>query len=185
MDKSSPNEVYKELLKGETVSLVIEHELRGVTPEMLDWWWDNLDNDNYKLWNPQDHIALEWQIPPSQMGHVGAIHMACESISDLPPQILRIRWEDPRAAIITPSYSHVNVGSSLAPGTADTPLGSLVHEYEETRYGTKMRSTFILPAIVPQFFLDFLNKHNIAEMGRFPEFLPQLYKQKTGQWRKA
>jgi len=52
MGKSSPKEVYKELLKSETVSLVIEHELRGVTPEMLDWWWDNMDNDNYKLWNP-------------------------------------------------------------------------------------------------------------------------------------
>ncbi|MCJ7515002.1 MAG: phloretin hydrolase, partial [Dehalococcoidia bacterium] len=23
---------------------------------MLDWWWDNMDNNTYKLWNPQDHI---------------------------------------------------------------------------------------------------------------------------------
>ncbi len=179
MDKSSPKEVYKELLKSETVSLVIEHDLRDVTPEMLDWWWDNMDNDTYKLWNPKDHIALEWQIPPSQKVHVGAIHMACESISDIPPQILRIRWEDPSSALITPIYRHVNVGSSLAPGTDDTPLGSLVHEYEASSYGSRMRSTFVLPAIVPQFFLDFLKQHNIDEMGRFPEFLPQLYKQKT------
>jgi len=179
MDKLSAKEVYKELLKSETVSLVVEHELHGVTPKMLDWWWDNLDNDNYKLWKSKDHIALEWQIPPSQVGHVGAIHMACESISDLPPQILRIRWEDPRSALITPIYGHVNVGSSLAPGTADIPLGSLVHEYEETAFGARMRSHFILPAMVPPFFLDFLKKHNQAEMGRFSEFLPQLYKQKT------
>ena len=181
MDKSSPTEVYKELLKSETVSLVIEHELRGVTPEMLDWWWDNMDNDSYKLWNPKDHIALEWQIPPSQMGHIGAIHMACESISDILLKFYVSAGEDPSAALITPIYHHVNVGSSLAPGIDDTALGSLVHEYEETSYGTRMRSTFILPAIVPQFFLDFLKQHNSAEMGRFPEFLPQLYKQKTGQ----
>ncbi len=102
MGKSSPTEVYKELLKSETVSLVIEHELHGVTPEMLDWWWDNMDNDSYKLWNPKDHIALEWQIPPRQMGHIGAIHMACESISDIPPQILRIRWQDPSARSLPP-----------------------------------------------------------------------------------
>jgi hypothetical protein len=44
-----------------------------------------------------------------------------------------------------------------------------------------MRSTFTLPAIVPQQFLDELRKHNIAEMSHFPEFLPQLYKQKTGK----
>jgi hypothetical protein len=42
MKKASPDVVYKELLKGETVNLVMEHELRGVTPEMLDWWWDNM-----------------------------------------------------------------------------------------------------------------------------------------------
>jgi len=37
MKKSSPDVVYKELLKGKPVALVMEHELRGVTPEMLDW----------------------------------------------------------------------------------------------------------------------------------------------------
>ena len=137
MKKSSAEVVYKELLKGETVNLVIEHELSGVTPEMLDWWWDNMDNDTYKLWNPQDHIALEWQIHSSQVGHAGAIHMACESISDIPAHILRIRWEEPDAALITPIYSHVNVGSSLAAGTDDIPLGSAVHEYEETSHGTR------------------------------------------------
>jgi hypothetical protein len=179
MKKASPQVVYKELLKGKTLNLIMEHELRGVTPEMIDWWWDNMDNDTYKLWNPQDHIALEWQVPPSHVGHVGAIHMACEGISDVPAHILRIRWEDPSAALISNIYSHVNVGSVLAAGTDNIPLGSAVHEYEKTSYGTRMRSTFTLPAVVPQRFLESLRQHNIAEMGRFPEFLPQLYKQKT------
>jgi hypothetical protein len=181
MGKTSPKDVYKELLKGETVSLVVEHELRGVTPEMLDWWWDHMDNDTYKLWNPKDHVALAWQILPSQVGHAGAIHMACEGISDVPASILRIRWEEPSAALIAPIYNHVNVGSMLAPGTDDIPLGSAVHEYEETSYGTRMRSTFIIPAFLPPEFIENLRKHNIAEMGRFPEFLPQIYKEKTGK----
>ena len=171
--------VYKELLKGATVSLVVEHELCGVTPEMLDWWWDNMDNDTYRLWHPQDHLALEWQILPSQVGHAGAISMACEKISDVPAQILRIRWEEPKATPIATIYSHVNVGSILGPGPDDIPVGCIVHEYEETSYGTRMRSTFLLPAFAPQQFLDSLRKHNIAEMGQFPEFLPQLLKQKT------
>jgi hypothetical protein len=181
MKKSSPQVVYKELLKNETVALVMEHELCGVTPEMLDWWWDNMDNDTYKLWHPQDHIALEWQIPPSQVGHAGAIHMACEKIAEQPADILRIRWEEPGTAPISTIYGHVNVGSPLAPGAGDIPLGSVVHEYEATSYGTIMRSTFTLPAIAPQQFLDSLRRHNVAEMGRFPEFLPQLYKQKTSK----
>jgi hypothetical protein len=102
-----------------------------------------------------------------------------ESISDIPASILRIRWEEPSAAPIAPIYSHVNVGSALSPGVDDIPLGCVVHEYEKTSYGTRMRSTFLLPAFAPQQFLDSLRKHNIAEMGQFPEFLPQLYKQKT------
>jgi len=43
MTKSTAGIVYKELLKGKTVALVMEHELRGVTPEMLDWWWDDME----------------------------------------------------------------------------------------------------------------------------------------------
>jgi hypothetical protein len=181
MTKSTAGTVYKELLKGKTVALVMEHELRGVTPEMLDWWWDNMDNDSYKLWHPQEHHTLEWQIPASKVGHVGAIHMACEGIGDVPAHILRIRWEEASAAPISTIYSHINVGSPLGPGPEDIPTASVVHEYEATPYGTRMRSTFTLPAIVPQQFLDELRKHNIAEMGHFPEFLPQLYKQKTGR----
>ena len=180
MKKSSPDMVYKELLQGKTVALVVEHELHGVTPEMIDWWWDNMDNDTYRLWHPRDHLALEWQIPPLQVGHAGAISMACEKISDVPAQILRIRWEEPGASPVATIHSHVNVGSILGTSPGDIPVGCIVHEYEETSYGTRMRSTFTFPAGVPPEFLDSLRKHNIVEMGRFPEFLPQLYKQKTG-----
>jgi len=56
MKKSAPNDVYRELLKGKTIALVMDHELRGVTPEMIDWWWDNVDNESYKMWQPDDHI---------------------------------------------------------------------------------------------------------------------------------
>ena len=181
MKKSSPGVVYKELLKDKTIALVIEHELPSVKPDMIDWWWDNMDNDTYKVWHPQDHIALEWQIPASKVGHASAIHMACENISDLPAHILRIRWEEPDSTPIPTIYSHVNVGSPLGSGPDDIPLGCVVHEYEAASNGTRMRSTFILPGNMPAQFLDALRKHNIAEMGRFPEFLPHLCKQKTGK----
>lgn len=173
--------VYQWLLKMETVHLVVEHELTGITPEMLDWWWDHMDNETYRLWHPEDHIALEWQVPPGQVGHVGAIHMACEKISDIPAHILRIRWEDPAAAPLHTLYRHVNVGSPLAPGKDDVPMSSVVHEYEEAPFGTRMRSTFVLPASLPQTFLDALRRHNVAEMSRFPAFLPELFKKKTGK----
>ena len=180
MKEISPQEVYKELLKNPTVALVMEHDLPGITPEMIDWWWDHLDNDSYKLWHPTEHHTLEWQIPASVVGHVGSIHMACEGIGDIPAHILRIRWESPEAAPIKTIYSHINVGSPLGPGPQDIPLACIVHEYEATSDGSRMRSTFTLPATAPQVFLDELRKHNIAEMSQLPVFLPGLYRGKTG-----
>ena len=112
MKKSTAKEVYQELLKGKTVALVMEHELPGVTPEMIDWWWDNMDNESYKKWQPEEHFALAWQIPPSKFGHAGAIHMACEKISELPAEILRIRWEEPGAAPITTYLQSCQCGQS-------------------------------------------------------------------------
>ena len=113
-------------------------------------------------------------------GHVGAIHMVCESIAEVPASILRIRWEERSAAPISTIYSHVNVGSVLEPGPDDIPHAGVVHEYEATSYGTRMRSTFIFPADTPQQFLDALRKHDIEEMAQFPKFLPELYQQNVG-----
>ncbi|MFX1306436.1 MAG: DAPG hydrolase family protein, partial [Promethearchaeota archaeon] len=40
----------------DTIDLIVVHELSGVTPEMIDWWWDHIDNsERYRLWHPKDH----------------------------------------------------------------------------------------------------------------------------------
>ena len=56
----------------ETIDLVVDHELHGVTPEMIDWWWDNMEK-GYPLWHPEDHISFVWEVAPATVGHVGAI----------------------------------------------------------------------------------------------------------------
>ena len=58
----------------------------------------------------------------------------------------------------------------------DNPISWVLHEYEETDRGTRMRSTFILPAEAPTPFIEGLRKHNEEEMGRLPVFLPGLYR---------
>ena len=106
--------------------------------------------------------------------------MACEKISDVSAQILCTRWEEPQSAPTSTIYSHVNVGRPLGPGPDDIPVGCIVHEYEATSHRTKMRSTFTLPAFLPDQFVHSFRKHNITEMGQFLKFLPQLYQQKNG-----
>jgi hypothetical protein len=162
--------------KSETVDLVVDHELRGVTPEMLDWWWAHIDTtERYKLWHPKDHKSFKWEVSPKK-GHVGAIHLVLEDIGGN-PTTLRIRQEDPSSVPIRTSYSHVMASSTLDPD--GKPMSWLVHEYEAMQHGTRMRSTFRLPAGVPQWFIEGLRKHCQEEMANLPNFLPELYEKEN------
>ena len=166
-------------ITSETVDLVVDHELHGVTPEMIDWWWRNMvDPRYYQWWHPRDHISIEWEVPPEKDGNVGAIHIAEERIGEFPPGRLRIRTVDQASSPIRATYSHVRATSIIDPD--DKPVTWIVHEYQTEPFGTRMRSTFRLSADTPQQFIDALRKHNQEEMGRLPEFLPELYKQNVG-----
>lgn len=159
--------------KGKTIDLVVDQELPGVTPEMIDWWWDNINSsERYKLWHPKDHISFEWEVSPEK-GHIGAIQRIVENIGS--PTKLRIRWEDPNSSPIRIEYSHALVGSTL--DHENKPLSWLLHEYEEFGNGTKLRTTFRLPAKTPKYFIEALRKHNIEEIAEFTNFLPELYKE--------
>lgn len=163
----------------ETVDLIVEHELHGVTAEMIDWWWKNMVNPQYyQLWHPQDHVSIAWEVPPAKEGNSSTIHIAEERIGEFPARRLRIRRVDPASSPILATYSHVRTACIISPN--DKPVTWITHEYEAAPYGTRMRSTFRLSADTPKRFIDALRKHNKEEMGRFPEFLPQLYKQIVG-----
>jgi hypothetical protein len=164
-----------EELKPETVDLVVDHELRGVTPEMLDWWWEKMvDSRYYQLWHPKDHVSIEWEVPPSKEGGSNTIHIAEERIGEFPPRKIRIRRVDPASSPIVATYSHVRTACIISP--RNRPVIWITHEYQAESYGTRMRSTFRLSADTPQRFIDALREHNIGEMGQFPRFLPELYK---------
>jgi hypothetical protein len=154
---------------------VVDHKIRGVTPEMIDWWWDNMEK-GYPLWCPKEHKSFVWQIAPATNGHVGAIQIAEESISFGPVMKIPIRWahtdEVPDLPII---YEHILVSST------PTPEGKysgrfLTHQYEATSYGTRMRSISRSPGPRPAGSGEAWARHNKAEVGTFPDFLPQLYK---------
>jgi hypothetical protein len=159
---------------GKTKPLVVEHELKDVTPEMITWWWDNIqDTERYKLWHPKDHIAFEWVVTPTQ-GHVGAIQKATEKIGGMPMTFL-IRWEDPKS--VKTEYQNVLAASIISDD--GNVIMRFSHEYEATPYGVHMRSTFHVPGRVSWIIRSGLRKHNIEEMARFSEFLPDLYLKNT------
>jgi hypothetical protein len=161
-----------------SIDLVIDHELEGVEPEMIDWWWKNMvDPPYYKWWHPEDHISIEWEVPPVREGNIGAIHIAGERIGEFPAARLRIQVVDPAASPIAATYGYVRATCII--DADDNPVTWIVHEYESCAGGTRMRSTFRLSADTPQRFVYALRKHNKEEMGQFPKFLPKLYLQKS------
>jgi hypothetical protein len=159
--------------KSNTTDLVNEHELMGVTSDMLDWWWDNIDNtERYKLWHPKAHKSFVWE-NPSLDGHIGKIQRVYENIKI--PTLLRIRWERVKDIPISPSYSHILAASIL--DRNDKPISWLLHEYEPIQNGVRLRSTFRLPAKVPRWFIKALRKHDMEEMSELPNFLPKLFEE--------
>jgi hypothetical protein len=157
--------------KSETKDLVIDHELAGVTPEMIDAWWAIMsDTERYKLWHPKDHVWAKLEVK-EEGGNTVIIQHVLEKIGGMPSR-LSLRLEDPDTISIPKEYSHVVAGSSL--DRNGVPYAWTQHQYEEMPGGTRMRSTFRIPAKAPGFFVKGLRKHNQEEMGQFPKFLPGL-----------
>lgn len=147
------------------LDLVVDHELRGVTPEMLDWWWGTITNtERYKLWHPTAHKLFEWES--------GLIFRQEEEIGGARIKT-RVRPEPSNAIPVVTTYSHVFAISVL--DDKDKPYSWIVLEYEAMPNGTRVRSTFRLPAGVPQWFIESLRKHSQEEMLILAKILPELY----------
>jgi hypothetical protein len=153
---------------------VVDHgELVGVTPEMIDWWWVNMEK-GYPLWEPEAHKSFVWEVPPPAGGYLGAIQVAEEKMGPLPPMKIRIRWDDPDRCPIRPRYEHAIVASGIDP---DGNVGAMIlHEWEASPRGTRMRSTMRFFGPVPPGLPEIWKAHDRSEVSTFPEFLPDLYR---------
>jgi hypothetical protein len=162
----------------ETMDLIVDHELHGVTPEMLGWWWWNMvDPEYYRLWHPEDHISIEWEVAPSKGRLVGSIFIAEERIGKIPATKIRMLVLEPASSPIIPIYDNIRATCILGP--ENKPVGWIMHEYRAEPYGIRMRSTFRLSKNSSSEFVNALREHNKEEMGQFARFLPALYKQKA------
>jgi succinate dehydrogenase/fumarate reductase flavoprotein subunit len=153
---------------------VVDHdELVGVTPEMIDWWWVNMEK-GYPLWEPNDHKSFVWEVPPPIGGYLGAIQIAEEKMGPMPPMKIRIRWDDPDICPIPRTYEHAIVASGVDP---KGKVGAMIlHEWERSPHGTRMRSTMRFLGPVPPGLPEIWKKHDRAEVSTFTKFLPDLYR---------
>ena len=62
------------LERGYILTMQCQHFLPDVTPEMLDWWWANMEK-GYYLWAPGAHKRFNWVKTPWEYGFEKSAHM--------------------------------------------------------------------------------------------------------------
>ncbi|MET0388331.1 MAG: hypothetical protein ABW321_20335 [Polyangiales bacterium] len=158
--------------------LVIEQPIGKLTPEMMDWWWDNIkDTARYQRWHPTAHQKFTWTTAPKNNADlaydVGAVQQIVEVIGE--PTTLNITWLEPSGAPMPLTYDHFVYGSTLLDAT---PFGGfLLHEYTAQPQGSGivMKSTFRIPALAGMPFAEALAAHCVQEMQFLQYFVPGLF----------
>lgn len=179
--------------KGYALPSQKQHFLPGVTAEMMDWFWANMEK-GYYLWAPGSHKKFTWVKTPVEYGMEASVHMiseACEPGAAVfggeGVEIHRLALKD--FFPFTTCLKHV-----ICEGVFND-LGELVdstvHMWEDAEGGcvhitatvqntkVSMPPAFILdilkkdpnPNIVP----NYLTEHEDFEASQWPVFLPQLY----------
>jgi hypothetical protein len=174
--------------------IVVDHIIPGVTTEMLDWWWVNMEK-GYELWCPDEHKGFRWDVKPPLEGHIGAVQIATESIDFGPVMDLRIEWVDPNLGNQEQkdffTYEHLLTAGNTGAQPGTRPGVVLSHQYEVIPGGCKMRSCMHgfpgrpaggpPPELIPQHPSGKKPSgggwrvHNIAEVSTFKAFLPALW----------
>ena len=174
--------------------IVVDHVIPGVTEEMLDWWWVNMEK-GYELWCPDEHKGFQWQVKPPLGGHIGAVQIATESIDYGPVRDIRIEWVDPNLGTQAQkdfwTYGHLLTAGDTGAQPGIPAQVVLSHQWEAVPGGCKMRSCMHRipgppPGSPPPGPLPphpsgkkptggGWRVHNIAEVSSFKAFLPALW----------
>jgi len=181
------------ILPSGQLELTIEHDtLRGVSPAMLRWWFENLGKDmtfegqtypRYLLWHPRDHI--HWELarrsPDGGTGQ-GAYFRIVEAFAANP-------------AYYVDSTEYVEKldeeGISLVRCIAGVEVFRLEHRFGEVPQGASYRSRMVVgiaggsfrwlfnSLVRPKLFSDPMGTawltHNVEEVSMFESILPPLY----------
>ena len=194
------------VLANRQLELTIAHDIiKGVTPEMLHWWFCRIDTTmeyggqtqpRYRVWHPIDHIYYkDLSHAPDGTGSAGTRRHIVEAFGAntryLTNIIDRVVHLDDRGILLSTEQCGISVGfgSVLAP----VPVGfsSLEHQFIPVVNGTRYESRLLIGVDSPmgkRFFNPVIRplfigyemarawlKHNVEEVGNFEFFLPALY----------
>ena len=186
------------LLASGQLQLTIEHDvIRGVSPPMLRWWFENLGGTmtyrgvvypRYLLWHPRDHI--HWELAarsPSGGSGQGARFRIVEAFAANPDFYVDSVEEVEKLD---------DEGISLARRELGMEVFRLEHRFGSVPGGASYRSRMLVGAasgmlagvfnalVRPRVFSDAMGTawltHNVEEVGMFEHILPVLYANRDG-----
>lgn len=170
----------------------IEHEvIRGVTPQMLVWWFKHLEGDmeyagkklnRYRVWHPHDHIGIEYakKNTDGTVGVGSVIHLT-EMLGANPDYLVDVHTEIVK--LDEQGFGH-------RPRVARLELAAMDYEFQAVPGGTQYNNSLVIGTerlfgavvnpLIRRFAFDEARgrawiQHNIEEVGNFEAFLPQLY----------
>lgn len=169
-----------------------QHFLPGVSAEMLDWFWANMEK-GYYLWAPASHKRFSWVKSPGEYGFLGSVHMISESVGKGAPVFGGDGVEIHRLGLeyfpFTYALEHVIVEGVF--NDKNEFVDMTVHMWEDCEGGCNHITAAVASTTVsepPRFIRELLAKdpkakpvppsvtdHPEYEASRWPVFLPTLY----------
>ncbi len=175
------------------LALTIEHDvIRGVTPPMLRWWFENLGHTmsykgqtypRYLLWHPRDHI--HWELAARAPG--GGTGKGASF------RIVEAFGANPDYYVDSTEYVEKldDEGISLVRRELGSEIFRLEHRFGASPLGATYRSRMVVGAsaglirplfnrvVRPRIFSDAMGTawllHNVEEVSMFENILPGLY----------
>ena len=197
---SKPDPLLPELMltaeaveKGYVLPSQKQHFLPGVTSEMMDWFWANMEK-GYYLWAPGSHKRFNWIKSPAEFGIEDSVHMIAESCGEGLPVFGGEGVEIHRLHVsefypFTDALSHV-ICEGVFNGKGEL-VDSTIHEWEDAAGGLVHITATVQNSRVsepPAFILEMLQDnpdikivpnyatdHEDFEASQWPIFLPKLY----------
>lgn len=151
--------------------------LEGITPEMLDWFWANMEKC-YFLWAPGAHAGFSWDPSPAEVGYAGSSELIYEFDLSKPGRMTRQSME---FYPYTECYEHCWLANRPFHGGGPDDRMWLIHMYRAVPEGTEWVTTRFIKRPFLEIFLDGMQKiqcppdHAQYESARFSAFLPQMY----------
>jgi hypothetical protein len=169
----------------------IEHDtLRGVTPQMLVWWFQHLEGEmehegvraqRYRFWHPLDHVQVRYarRLRDGSVGPGAVLHIT-EMLGARPEYLVDVKSHIVRLDL---------GGFGHRPRLHGLPLAAMDYSFEAVPGGTRYRNSLTvglahtwarpLNALLRRYAFDDERgqawiRHNIEEVGQFERFLPAL-----------